>query len=157
MWGKFNRLHSSSTRTLELKRRHTRLIIRTRAVSRKYNEHEHDHEEDVSPRPVFRATGWSRTDDRVPTLAHVSECLEISRGLERDAADEYMRSEGIDPDRAKAYVDVVDRLERAWGVNVAAAPSFSDLFASLIGHVSVFFAHLVFAVAMIACDEDDLL
>ena len=90
-------------------------------------------------------------------MAHVSECLEISRGLERDAADEYMRSEGIDPDRAKAYVDVVDRLERAWGVNVARPSSFPDIFTSLVEHVSVIFAHLVFAVAVLACDEDDLL
>ena len=90
-------------------------------------------------------------------MAHVSECLEIARGLERDAADDFMRSEGIDPDRAKAYIDVVDRLERAWGVNVAAAPSFSDIFTSLVEHVSIIFVHLVFAVAVLACDDDDLL
>jgi hypothetical protein len=69
--------------------------------------------DDDDRRPVFRAVNWPSSDDRVPTLLDVSICLDVARGLPRSDAEAYLLSEGIDLERAEAYVDVVDRLERS--------------------------------------------
>lgn len=111
-------------------------------------------------RPLFclRDASWPPCD-RAPTVADVSECLEVARRLSRRDADDYLRSEGIDPVRAAAYVDVVRRLETSYEAPTS-PPSLARTVVAVayLAFAAAFyaaFAAAAFAAAFVAAPEEE--
>ena len=104
------------------------------------------------PRPIFRSADWPRSDPRVPTLADVTDCLQaVSRMRRKQDADDFMRSEGLDPDRVAAYAGVVERLEEA-----LMGPITQPLGERLAETARAVFAGVAFALALLASEDGDL-